>query len=278
VSTFLLTWAADQWNFEVGEYEERVSRSVGGRVVGGSWATGNRKRGVQPGDRAFLLRQRDNRGIVASGWFASVVYEDQHWDGSGRLANYADVEWDVWLPIGDRLPVELLMSDISAFPWSNMQASGIVIPAAASEMLELLWQSHLRASGWGTTWLPEEVTWSERYVEGSVTRIDVNRYERDPRARAASLGHWGHSCSVCNFDFSKVYGSIGDGFIVVHHLTEISTVGPDYEIDPVNDLRPVCPNCHAMLHTTRPARTIDELREILAESRWVDSDVEPHQR
>jgi 5-methylcytosine-specific restriction protein A len=31
----------------------------------------------------------------------------------------------------------------------------------------------------------------------------------------------------------------------------------------VNDLVPVCPNCHAMLHTRRPAMTIAELRGMI---------------
>lgn len=35
------------------------------------------------------------------------------------------------------------------------------------------------------------------------------------------------------------------------------------QIDPISDLRPVCPNCHAMLHKKNPPYTIDELREII---------------
>jgi predicted HNH restriction endonuclease len=46
----------------------------------------------------------------------------------------------------------------------------------------------------------------------------------------------------------------------VHHLRPLSGIAEEYEIDPVEDLRPVCPNCHAMLHRKTPPYTIDELR------------------
>jgi 5-methylcytosine-specific restriction enzyme A len=52
----------------------------------------------------------------------------------------------------------------------------------------------------------------------------------------------------------------------VHHLKELSTVGVGYEVDPLEDLRPVCPNCHAMLHRRRPAFAPEELRLMLRRS------------
>jgi 5-methylcytosine-specific restriction protein A len=80
----------------------------------------------------------------------------------------------------------------------------------------------------------------------------VNAYERDPRARKACLAHHGTNCSVCGFNFESRYGKIGEGFIHVHHLVPLSEVGEDYEVDPIADLLPVCPNCHAMLHRSDP--------------------------
>ena len=40
-----------------------------------------------------------------------------------------------------------------------------------------------------------------------------------------------------------------------------------YTLDPVTDMRPVCPNCHAMLQKKSPPHTIDELRRIMAAAR-----------
>lgn len=89
-------------------------------------------------------------------------------------------------------------------------------------------------------------------------------YESNPAARAKCLAHHGHSCTVCLFDFGNIDGEIGEGVIHVHHLKVVSNVGKEYEIDAIEDLRPVCPNCHAMLHTSRPALKIEALRQILA--------------
>jgi 5-methylcytosine-specific restriction protein A len=69
---------------------------------------------------------------------------------------------------------------------------------------------------------------------------------------------------VCGFDFAKLYGEIGEGFIHVHHLRDLATVGGEYEVDPIKDLRPVCPNCHAMLHVETPAIGIEDLRALIA--------------
>jgi 5-methylcytosine-specific restriction protein A len=55
---------------------------------------------------------------------------------------------------------------------------------------------------------------------------------------------------------------VGKGFIHVHHINQISEIGREYEIDPIKDLIPVCPNCHSMIHSKRPAFTIDEINEI----------------
>jgi 5-methylcytosine-specific restriction protein A len=56
---------------------------------------------------------------------------------------------------------------------------------------------------------PEEVDPEETYSEGSISQVLVNRYERDPKARAASIRHHGAQCQVCEFDFEKVFGPIG---------------------------------------------------------------------
>jgi predicted HNH restriction endonuclease len=106
---------------------------------------------------------------------------------------------------------------------------------------------------------PEEAPEGQTFPEGAVTRVEVNRYERDPRARRLCLAYWGPRCAVCALDFGTRYGALGSGFIHVHHTLELSSVGPGYQVDPVSDLRPVCPNCHAMLHRRRPALSINEL-------------------
>ena len=101
------------------------------------------------------------------------------------------------------------------------------------------------------------------FTEGGKTRIYVNNYERNPRARQKCLDIKGYKCAVCGMDFESVYGKIGRGFIHVHHLVPNSTHDEKYEIDCVDGLVPVCPNCHAMLHRGENGRilSIDELKK-----------------
>ncbi|HGL5383765.1 hypothetical protein [Burkholderia orbicola] len=123
-------------------------------------------------------------------------------------------------------------------------------------------------SGESIVVFPDEIPPDQQpLIEGAVKQVLVNRYERDPRARAACIQHWDAVCYVCGFDFQKTYGDMGRGFIHVHHLTDIASIGTEYEVDPHTDLRPVCPNCHAMLHTQRPAMDIDDLKSKLTARR-----------
>lgn len=104
-------------------------------------------------------------------------------------------------------------------------------------------------------------------IEGAATITQVVRYERDPKAREACLKRHGHDCAACGVNFGDVYGHLGEGFIHVHHLREISSIGREYVINPTEDLRPLCPNCHAMVHRRKPALSIEELKRVLLDAR-----------
>jgi 5-methylcytosine-specific restriction enzyme A len=112
-------------------------------------------------------------------------------------------------------------------------------------------------------YLATEDKTEKTFTEGKVNQIIQTRYERNPFARKACIKHYGYSCSVCKFDFEKYYGELGRYFIHVHHLTQVATIGKAYEVDPIKDLRPVCPNCHAMLHRQNPPLTIEYLISLL---------------
>ncbi len=108
---------------------------------------------------------------------------------------------------------------------------------------------------------PEEV--SKYSVEGAKRKITINSYERSTKARQECLAHHGYVCSVCNFSFLTNYGARGEDFIHVHHIIPISKIAESYVVDPIKDLCPICPNCHAMIHRTDPPCSIKELQEIL---------------
>jgi predicted HNH restriction endonuclease len=103
----------------------------------------------------------------------------------------------------------------------------------------------------------------ETYTEGRLNYVHAVGYERNRVARNECIKHYGCRCAVCGFDFESVYGEIGKGFIEVHHIVPIHERGGEYYVDPIKDLRPLCSNCHSMLHRLRPALSVENLRDYL---------------
>jgi len=93
--------------------------------------------------------------------------------------------------------------------------------------------------------------------------ILINKYERDPKKRELCLEYHGATCKICSFSFTNIYGNIGENFCHIHHIEPLSESGGEHDIDPLTDLIPVCPNCHAMLHSRTPALKPEELKRII---------------
>jgi predicted HNH restriction endonuclease len=111
---------------------------------------------------------------------------------------------------------------------------------------------------------PDEITLTQPLVEGAVCQITVNAYERNPKARRQCIEEHGRACCICSFSFGEAYGPVAEKVIHVHHLRALSEIGEEYDVDPLKDLRPLCPNCHAVLHLRKPTPfSIQEVRELL---------------
>jgi predicted HNH restriction endonuclease len=72
----------------------------------------------------------------------------------------------------------------------------------------------------------------------------------------------GITCEVCSFNFSKMYGRFGDGYIEAHHMSPISELNADTETK-IQDLIPLCANCHRMIHKQQPWLSVDELKKMV---------------
>ena len=95
--------------------------------------------------------------------------------------------------------------------------------------------------------------------EGKTKRVFVNLFERNSKARQECINYYGgYQCQICGFDFEKVYGELGRNYIEVHHKIPLSKIGKNYIVNPKEDLLPVCPNCHAMLHRKINGKTITD--------------------
>lgn len=112
--------------------------------------------------------------------------------------------------------------------------------------------------------VPEEIICSDTNMyEGIKKQIYVNRYERNIIARNLCIKHYGAKCIICGFDFEKVYGDIGKDIIHVHHIKPLHEIKENYLVNPVKDLRPVCPNCHLIIHKRGPVYSIEEVKEMI---------------
>lgn len=130
-------------------------------------------------------------------------------------------------------------------------------PAVIDALVKLGFSEH-------TYRLQEEYGQDTELVEGAAYTVQVNAYERNPVARQRCIQHYGESCAVCGFNFGATFGEAASGYTHIHHLTPLATIGQEYVVDPIQDLRPVCANCHAVIHMRTPAYTLDEVKAMRA--------------
>ena len=118
-------------------------------------------------------------------------------------------------------------------------------------------------------------TFDENIVitEGIKTTRKATNYTRSNRLRNAAIHHYQNRegrilCSVCGFDFRNIYGELGEGFIEIHHIKPIIKYSDEeydkFLPDALKNLRPLCSNCHRMVHRDKSAAiSIDELKRLL---------------
>ena len=112
----------------------------------------------------------------------------------------------------------------------------------------------------------------DKVMEGKAeVKVTVVK-ERSQKLRAAAISHYTVdgtiACSVCGFDFKKVYGELGDGYIQMHHENPIFQYSDDgfeaYISEAVKNMKPLCANCHCMVHRNKNKLiSISELKDVL---------------
>lgn len=119
--------------------------------------------------------------------------------------------------------------------------------------------------------IPEEITekQSQQLKEGAKYKITINTYERNPKAKQECIEYYKKLnngriiCQICGFDFGSFYGKEVERLINVHHLKPLHEIGEEYEIDAINDLIPIRPNCHLVVHSRELAYTPDEVKKMI---------------
>src|SRR5215211_2178790 len=123
-----------------------------------SWSCG-RNRKITAGDRVFMMRQGhgsgERRGVFASGWATSDVYQQEHWDETearkGKLALYVPIRLDVLLDSDSEtiLSRSVLREDpLAGGPW-DARTGGVTIPGEIAAELEKEWTYLLASKGIG---------------------------------------------------------------------------------------------------------------------------------
>lgn len=256
--TYLFAWNPARWEWD--DLDNQIARVTREGRADDRWSSGNTK-DLPKGSRFFLIRLGlEPKGIVGSGVTLSTPTFGPHWDEArakkGEEAPYCDIRFDFL----SKEPLvgwhELVEPPFSSFRW-GIQSSGIRVPERVSDELERLWEK--RTAG-NFTFLPDEIDVSVEYPEGAKRLITVNAYERNPQARAACIAHYGPRCQVCDVVLGERFGEIAAGFIHVHHLVPVSAIGKSYKVDPIKDMVPVCPTCHAVLHLRAPPLSVKEAR------------------
>lgn len=260
----LLGWNRDPpETYPRDEYESDRRVIVQGGTLQSRWSVGNHVN-IEIGSLCFLVVQGQKfpRGVVALGEVRSTPWTDERFDNPDVSTNYIDIEWLDLLPLDDLIPVSELKWAIPKGPFSKgFRASGTRLAVEPAKQLLRLWFERVPL---GEESEPGEIP-AKEYREGAVRSVLMNRYERDPKARAAALAHHGHVCTACGLDPATVYGpEIGRRVIHVHHLIPLSKIRKEYVIDPIKDLIPLCPNCHNAIHKHDPVPTLADFQETLS--------------
>lgn len=265
MKTYLLTWNPQKWIW--GNLQDDIAQIDDLGYCEINWSCGVTKR-IQPGDRIFLMKLGTvPRGIVASGWAVSNVFEDVYWGDENRKALYINVYFDVILDENKDQILKILSIENIIYEKMNWtpQASGIRIPDDVAIQLEKDWANYNEELSTKRNHEVDNQEYWEQFIflEGKEQKAVINRFERNTAARAICIREYGVTCSVCGFNFEEKYGEIGKGFIHVHHIIPLSIIRESYQLNPIEDLRPVCPNCHAMLHRVSPTMKIDDLKSLI---------------
>ncbi len=255
MNAYLYTWNPSLWHWS--DQQDAIYRVNNGEQYDMYWSCGNTRK-IEIGDVFFLIRLGlEPKGIIGCGYVTSDPYPLPHWDEEKAKTGKEALRTDLLFKALSEEPIvslEFLQQRYQEYKWTP-QAGGISLPQNIAEELFSLIQGNEKVS-----FPPVSKHDIDVYVEGKSKVITYKTYDRSPAARQACIEHYGYNCSVCGFSFEDAYGAIGSKYIEVHHLRQIADSGKEHIVNPIQDLRPVCANCHCMLHKTRPPLSIEELR------------------
>jgi hypothetical protein len=98
--------------------------------------------------------------------------------------------------------------------------------------------------------------------EGAVKDGISSSLERSRFNRALCLAFHGYDCTACGLNMRETYRGLKNDFVHVHHLNPVAAAGIT-KPDPIRDMVPLCPNCHAVAHLKNPPYTVQEIKQMI---------------
>lgn len=157
-------------------------------------------------------------------------------------------------------------------PIINLQNNIGLTEAETQDEVWRLFQNHLCVNITNQIYIPKDPVGVFGEFEGDKIVREHIRQELTRRnskivqlakIQALKKGNGKILCECCDFDFLKVYGNHGVGFIECHHKIHVST---GQRITVLEDLALVCSNCHRMLHRKNSIDdyyTVEALRKLI---------------
>jgi len=273
---YLLTWNPGRWNWR--KLSTSVSATRAGEIVRCRWSTGGTRK-IHLGDRAFLLVQGEEpRGIIASGYVASEVYEGPDWEDGSKTETYVEVDFEVVVSRDSVLRRKDLFDGVLGSvhwdaessgneikPKPNSGVNGSVLPE-----FERRWLEHLFSIKYPIH--PSDIEQPQvSGIEGKRKQRLHWYKERDPRIvrlkkQQALDRNEPLRCEACSFVFKHTYDPLGDSFIECHHTRPIASLDEDHQTK-LEDLALLCSNCHRMIHSTSELLDVMQLRAIVEANR-----------
>lgn len=220
------------------------------------WNLG-RVRSIENGDHVFIYESKTTKKIILRAKVVNNYVTTNYIDDSAYILSDQKLS-----RLGPWMELEFEFEIFADLSLSKLKSQGLKgsmqgmrrMPTQISSYINGILDSQSNESNLNTS-----------FSDGKKIKIYTTKYERNLKNRAAAIKYHGLSCEVCGFNFSNVYGDLGEDFIEVHHLRPVSTLEVPKNIDPVEDLAVLCSNCHRMIHRKISGRTtilsIQELKD-----------------
>ena len=170
---------------------------------------------------------------------------------------------------GDDIRADLIENEPDFYPFTThgddiRTVQGIYLARCTEILTRLLEQALGIEAATGASYQPPM---HGDYAEARRMACERYFFARNPSLVREAKKKYGYRCQVCQFCFSERYLEVGDEFIEVHHLDQLSErpelTWTDELRTSINRVTVVCSNCHRMLHRRRPAYKLDDLRSRL---------------